>query len=149
MDILRIPGYLANADGTAGAPRHVHVGFSNSAMLVAQAPVNDVNGALASVTTAAANTALVLKAAPGNLYGANCTPSAAGYLMLFDAAAAPADGAVTPRRVWSIPAGGTLEVGFPTPLRMAAGAVLVFSSTGPFLKTTNSGSNAFMTGEVL
>jgi hypothetical protein len=68
---------------------------------------------------------------------------------LFDAAAAPADGAVTPRRVWSIPAGGTLEVGFPTPLRMAVGAVLVFSSTGPFLKTTNSGSNAFMTGEVL
>lgn len=147
MDIIRIPGYLANVDGTPGATKHVHQGFAGNAALSATVPVSDASGGLSSALTAAAGTSQVVKAVPCNLYGLNVTPSAAGYAMLFDAAAAPADGAVAPRRVWAMQGNTTLELEFSPPLRMAVGAVLVFSSTGPFVKTTNSGSNAFMSGE--
>lgn len=148
MDIIRTPGYLANADGSISATiKHVHQGFAGNAALTATIPVTDASGGLASALTAAPATSQVVKAAPCNLYGLNVTPTAAGYAMLFDSPTVPADGAVAPRRAWAMQGNTTLELEFSPPLRMNNGAVLVFSSTGPFTKTTNSGATAFLSGE--
>jgi hypothetical protein len=49
-------------------------------------------------TTAAITTSLVVKNAPGNLYGFNCssvTGSTAGFCIAYNAAAAPTQGALT------------------------------------------------------
>lgn len=98
------------------------------------------------VPTGVATTALVLKNAAGSLFGLSATAGAtAGYLMLVDAATTPAAGAVAPKRVWQLAAGQTLEVGFPMPLKMVSGAVLLFSSTGPYTYTASNA--AFMAGE--
>lgn len=91
---------------------------------------------------------LTLKSVPCTFYGANITAVAtAGYLMLFDAAAAPIDGTVTPTKVWVVAANSSLEIGYENGLTMALGAVLVFSSTGPFTKTVSA--TAFMSGEAV
>lgn len=103
--------------------------------------------ALASVSTPAAASNLVLRAAPCNFYGAQvCTAAVAGYLMLFDAIAAPPDGTVTPKKVWAVAANTAIELDYVPPIRMSTGAVLVFSSTGQFTKTASA--TAFMSGEV-
>ena len=69
-----------------------------------------------------------------------------GWLMLFDAATAPADGAVTPAYYIPIISNGTLggvTLEWNRPLSFATGLVAVFSSTGPFTKTA-SATAAFM-----
>jgi hypothetical protein len=82
----------------------------------------------------------VLKASAGNLYTIDCTTTTvAGYLMLFNAASAPADGAVTPNRWAVVPANSTasIENGI-MPSYYGTGIVAVFSSTGPFTKTASA-----------
>jgi hypothetical protein len=94
---------------------------------------------------AAAAGSLVVKAAPCDLYDVNAVAGAsAGFVMLFDAVAAPADGTVTPVRVWPLAANAGLQVGFHKPLQMKVGCVLVFSTTGPFTKTVSA--TAFLGG---
>lgn len=126
-DVIVQPGYNINSRGT---PRNMEMAAN-----------------LVPVATAAAANSQVLKATPAMFYGANCcSTGAAGFMMLFDAAAQPADGAVTPKKVWPVAAGAAVEVGYQIPLRMAVGAVLVFSSTGPFVLTA---APAFLSGEVI
>ena len=94
-------------------------------------PMNKVSAAAAS--------SLVLRSVPGRIdiiqVNSGATP---GYVMLHDAAAAPANGAVTPVLVWQLPANSTLTQGFDPPLQMATGGVLVFSTTGPTTQTLSA-----------
>lgn len=128
-----------------------------SAQLVTQAnvdgnPPSAPSGLAANALTISANSllasSLVLKAAAGNLYGFNVVAGAVpGYLMIYDAVAAPGDGVTTPK--YAIPVGATSGVdrSFIIPLRFATGIVMVFSSTGPLIKTASA--TAFLAGEVV
>lgn len=143
-DVLIRPGHDQAA---VGIVKNLEIIVENGAIRTSAGPGSGAEAGLASTGTAVAGSTSVLKAAAGNFYGATCcSTGAAGYLMLFDAASAPADGTVTPRKVWPVAAGGGIEIGYPVPLRMTVGAVLVFSSTGPFTKTA---ANAFISGEAL
>ena len=98
--------------------------------------------AMVPVATAAAASSLVIKATPGQLLHITLvTGAASGYLMLFDAAAAPADGAVTP--IWSAGVIAALtpytwQANAGPGIRFNTGIVAVFSSTGPFTKTASA-----------
>ena len=81
----------------------------------------------------------VLKAAPGNLYSLYViTTSVSGYLMTFNSTTVPPDGPVTP--VECIPVGrhsiAGIGVDGSPPDHYTNGIVAVFSTTGPFTKTT-------------
>lgn len=99
--------------------------------------------AAAQMTTtnnaATAVTASLVLPGPAYLHGVNVTSGAsAGYVMLFDAAAVPADGAVTPSRCLPLAANTGIERTFPTPISMKVGIVVVFSTTGCFTKTASA-----------
>lgn len=67
------------------------------------------------------------------------TGAAAGYLMVFDAIAAPADGAVTPRVCIYVPALTTASMDFgATASSYTTGLTAVFSTTGCFSKTASA-----------
>jgi hypothetical protein len=103
--------------------------------------------ALAPVVTSVAASSLVLKSSGGNLMSlAVCATTVSGYLMLFDATSAPADGTVTPKWVQNVyaNAGGTWS--WQNGLVFATGIVAVFSTTGPFTKTASA--TAFIEGQV-
>lgn len=103
--------------------------------------------AVASVVSTALGSSLVLSAAACSLFGFQVnTTSVGGWVLLFDATAAPADGAVTPRKFWQVPPNTTVEYTFTPQLQMVTGAVLVFSTTGPFTKTASA--TAAFSGEV-
>jgi len=97
--------------------------------------------------TKVASSALVLKAQGGVLRSLNVVAGAsAGFAMLIDAAAEPANGAVTPKRVWPIAANGSLDTKFQeVGLQCRDGVVIVFSTTGPFTYTASA--TAFIAGE--
>jgi hypothetical protein len=75
------------------------------------------------------------------------TGAAAGYLMVFNAVSAPADGAVTPAECVIAPANSTVSVDFGETTRAyVTGLVAVFSTTGCFTKTASA--TAFFNGRV-
>ena len=94
------------------------------------------------VKSAAAEGSHVLKASSGYLAWLTTTIGAtSGWLMLFDAAAAPVDGAVTPAYWFPVNSNGTngaLALSFDPWLPFGTGIVAVFSSTGPFNKTVSN-----------
>lgn len=95
----------------------------------------------AFVQTAALASSLVLKAAAGSLYACYITTgSTAGWLMLFDASAAPANGTVSPKNCIYCPANATTEIELPflTVEPFGTGIIAVFSSTGPFTLTASA-----------
>lgn len=99
-----------------------------------------VDKATQSVTTAVASS-LVAKSGAGELCGFSVSSGAsAGYIMLFDAASAPIDGAVTPMKTYNIAATSTFDKSFPIgrELRFLTGMTIVFSTTGPFSKTASA-----------
>ena len=104
--------------------------------------------AAATVCNAVAANSLVLKAAPGTLFAVNLNASGPGYFLLFDAVTAPAQGACSPRKAWAF-SGDTIDVTFNPPLAMVQGAVLVFSTTGPFVNTAPGAAQALFSGEIL
>lgn len=99
--------------------------------------------------SAAAEGSHVFKASAGTLFGLSVTSSAAGYVLVYNSATAPADGAVTPIGCYYLSAGpGTIGIAFtPFPLKMTTGITAVFSSTGCFSQTTSA--TAFFLGEIL
>lgn len=103
------------------------------------------SAALAPIVTPSAASALQLKASAGNLLSLMATSTVSGWLMLFDATAAPADGAVTPKWVYPLAANGALNMAWPNPLAFATGIIAVFSTTGPFTKTASA--TAFISGQ--
>lgn len=67
------------------------------------------------------------------------TGAAAGYLMVFNAIAAPADGAVTPRVCIAVPALTSASLDFgTTSSSYNTGLTAVFSTTGCFSKTISA-----------
>jgi hypothetical protein len=99
-----------------------------------------------TVTTVAAGS-LVLKASSGALYGFTVTSGAsAGYVLVFDAVAAPADGTVTPAMCYKIAATSTISMPYNPPALFATGITVVFSTTGCFTKTVSA--TAFISGQV-
>lgn len=104
---------------------------------------------LTSGVTSSASANLVLKASAGVLWGFQVTTGAsAGYVMIYNATSAPADGAVTPYRCYGqIPANYTLGVDFRPgpPIALSTGITIGFSTTGCFTKTASA--TAFIAGD--
>lgn len=98
--------------------------------------------------SAAAESSHVFKATAGTLFGLSVTSGAsAGYVLVFNATSAPADGAVTPVACYQLPASQTIGIAFtPFPLAMSTGITAVFSTTGCFTKTASA--TAFFLGEI-
>lgn len=98
----------------------------------------------APVVSGAAEGTHVLKASAGNLYNLTVTIGAtSGYVMVFNATSAPADGAVTP--VWcaavnSNGTNGSISAAWPMPLYLGTGISVAFSTTGCFTKTASNAS---------
>lgn len=111
-------------------------------------PSDLATAAVTNIATTVAASALVLKASAGNLYDFNITAGAsAGYLMIFNAITAPADGTVTPAVVLPVAANAGLGFTYPFPKRFTVGITMVFSTTGPFTKTASA--TAFLAGGVM
>ena len=89
---------------------------------------------------------LIVKDSSGTLTGFNVTSSsAAGFVMVFDSATVPADGAVSPLRCIPLGIATGIEYSYQSPLRLYRGITIVFSSTGCFTKTTSA--TAFIAGD--
>lgn len=116
---------------------------------VTVAPTSTAAAAIVPVVSTAAEGSHVLKASAGNLYGVYATVGAsAGYLMVFNATSAPADGAVTPLVCVPVAANQVTSFSFPggVPARFGTGITAVFSTTGCFTKTISA--TAFISGMV-
>lgn len=97
-----------------------------------------VAGMVMNQTTAVASSK-VLKASACNVYSINCTAGAsAGFVNLYDATTAPVDGAVTPVLSFPVAANANFFINFNYPVRCATGAVVAFSTTGPFTQTLSA-----------
>jgi hypothetical protein len=147
--------FLSLLSGPSGSPAGVRgrdislasiVGMGTLA--VAEAPSSVAGAAILPTATTVAASSVTLKSSAGNLYSLNVAAStAAGWVMVFDAATAPADGAVQPKKVYDLAIGQARDFQFTPPLRMAAGCTVVFSTTGPYTKTASS--TAFISGEMV
>jgi hypothetical protein len=85
-------------------------------------------GGLTSSQTGAAATNLAVSGAH-NLFGLQITTAAsAGRMLLFDATALPANGAVTPKKCWSLAANTTATISWDTPITNATGITVGFST---------------------
>jgi len=114
-------------------------GSSAGIAAVVAAPTSSQGQSIAPVTSAAAESSHVIKASAGNLYRVAITTGASGgYLMVFDAATAPADGTVTPKICRAVGANASLDVIYDYPERYATGVTVVFSTTGCFTKTASA-----------
>lgn len=134
-----------NVDNSIAFRHSLEVG--GAAVSTANAvPVSGVP--MASVVSSGLEPSHILKVGAGTLYGFQASFTVSGWIMLFDATTAPVDGAVVPRKVWQVSAAQsqTLDKAFNPPLAMAAGAVLVFSTTGPLTKTASA--SAYFSGEI-
>jgi hypothetical protein len=112
-------------------------------------PSSSPSGGMIPVVSAAAESDHVLKATPGNLYNLRVTTGAnAGYVLVFNATAAPADGAgQTPVLCEKIAANSTLTPpALPYALYFSTGIVVSFSTTGCFTKTADA--TAFFAAQV-
>jgi len=72
--------------------------------------------------------------------------SVAGWFMLFDAIIRPADGAVSPAAAWKVNADQTIDFEHMHPIECNTGAIIVFSTTGPY--TLTASATAFIVGKV-
>lgn len=115
--------------------------------LAAVAPAAAQTGPIVPQATPAAASSLVLNTALKGLYAAQVTAGAsAGFLMVFDAAAVPADGTVAPAKCYAVPAATSLGVTFAPSLYARNGWVLVFS-TGANCFTKAASATAFLSAE--
>lgn len=99
------------------------------------------------VTTATAASSKLIKTGAGNLYGFEVvTGASAGYVMLFNATTLPANGTVTPFKVFGqVAANATVAVLFNPPIHFTTGMTIGFSTTGPFSLTASA--TAFISGD--
>lgn len=102
-------------------------------------PTANAGAAIAETASTAAEASNILKASAGNLYSLTITTGAtAGFLMIFNATSAPADGAVSPAYCAQVPANNTGAFEWAIPARYSTGITAVFSSTGCFTKTASA-----------
>lgn len=84
----------------------------------------------------------VLKASSGSLSSLTVAIGAtSGWVLVFDATSAPADGAVTPKWWFPVASNGTsgaISAAWVEPAQFSTGVTVVFSTTGPFTKTASA-----------
>lgn len=123
---------------------------SSFPLFVAERASSAAAAGIAPSATSALSSGVVLKAAAGNLYGITMTTSSTpGYLLIFNAATVPADGAVTPADcIYIASAPATAAVSWrPGPgLYLSTGISAAFSTTGCYSKTASA--TAFISGDV-
>jgi len=97
-------------------------------------------GSVSTAVTPTAASTLVAKSSAGSLYGVSVTPTVNGYVMIFNATSAPADGTVSPPRCVAAASNQTTTVSFRSgpPMALSTGITIVFSSTGCFTKTAST-----------
>lgn len=142
-------GYLYNGTSTDRA-RTIQGsdGTGLGITAVATAPNSSVNSGITPVENTVVGSNVVVKGSAGNLYGFNAVSGASqGYLMVFNSTTAPADGTVTPVKCYVLAANSSLAMTYNPPLRFSTGITLVFSTTGPFLKTASV--TAFLSGDAV
>jgi hypothetical protein len=106
---------------------------------------------IAAISTAALAANQIVLSGAGNLnsfeVSADATLSAAPWwIMIFDATAAPADGAVTPKKCFAQASGVTsYAAAFPAPIAFGTGITIGVSTTGCFTKTASV--HAFISGD--
>lgn len=106
---------------------------------------------LSTIATAALASNLVVNAASTKLHSfivsADSTLwTGTWYVMIFNATSAPADGAVTPAKCYTLPIGTTsLGAAWPNPVRFSTGVTIVVSTAGCFSKTATV--HAFISGD--
>lgn len=108
-----------------------------------------IGNPIVSVQSSVAEGSRILKTTGGTfLNGFSATSgSVAGYVLIFDSATVPADGTVTPKLCYSIPATSTTGASWLNyPIPFSNGIVIVFSSTGCFSKTVSA--TAFFSAQV-
>lgn len=115
----------------------VSAGTGTGAMAIV--PHTSAAGAIVPTASSAVTGALVVKASAGNLYEWRVVSGAsAGYVLIFNATAAPADGAVTPLDCVPVAANSAVGSTATIPERYTTGITIVFSTTGCFTKTTSA-----------
>ncbi len=111
---------------------------------------SDTTLGLAPTVTASGLNSLVLKTVAGNLYSAYATneTATAGMLMVFNAVAAPSDGAVTPLACVFLPASGTASLSYlpGPPGKFSTGITIVVSSGATCFTKTTGVITAFISG---
>lgn len=138
------PGLSSLTDGQATSLRtdlfgRLYVDVHNAVTVIPNSGMQGANGVMVATTALASS--LVVSAGTGNLLYLNVVNGAsAGFVMVFNATSAPADGAVTPALCYTMAANSTLQL--PTnaiaqPF-FATGIVVVFSTTGCFSKTASA-----------
>ena len=107
---------------------------------VHQAPTSAAAAAIAPTDTTAVASSLALKSSAGNGYRyAITTGASAGYFLIFDATALPANGAVTPKICRAVAANTSLEIDHAdAPDRFSTGIVEGFSTTGCYTLTASA-----------
>lgn len=100
-------------------------------------------GPIPPVVSASAEANHVIKASCDAVAGCRLidfqvTSTVGGYVLVFDATAAPADGAVTPVMCWQMSAGSLGVQLAANPMKFSNGIVLSFSTTGCFTKTASA-----------
>lgn len=116
---------------------------------VAMAPSTAAAAAIAPVPSTIAEGSRVFKSGAGNAFTWRVTTGiVGGYVLIFDATSAPADGVVTPIDCVAVAANSTVGSNMDTlPDRFTTGYTIVFSSTGCFTKTISA--TAFIRAKVL
>lgn len=107
-----------------------------------------IGNPIPSLQSSAAEGSHIFKNTSGYLNGFDATSGgSAGYVMLIDSATVPADGAVTPKFCFALPATSTTGASWISyPVFFANGIVAVFSTTGCFTKTISA--TAFFSAQV-
>ena len=110
--------------------------------------VQTIGQPIVAIQSTAAEASHVLKNSQGYLNGFSATSGAsAGYVLFFDATTAPANGAVTPKLCYQLPANQTTGASWLTyPVPFNNGIVIEFSTTGCF--TATSSSTAFFSAQI-
>lgn len=118
-------------------------------LLAFPAMASPLGNPLPSIASAALESSHILKTSHGYLNGFHATSTTvAGYVLIFDSATVPADGAVTPVGCYALQ--GTPQTVWDSwltyPNVFLNGIVIVFSTTGCFTKTASA--TAFFNAQV-
>lgn len=104
-----------------------------------------------SVSSPALAANQVVSATAANLVSFNVSADstlsgAAWWVMVYNSATAPADGAVAPVKCYAMPSGAIgISASFPTPVSFSTGIVIGVSTTGCFTKTAST--HAFISAD--
>jgi hypothetical protein len=101
-----------------------------------------------TVSTVNTDATKVFKASPGTVTAAYATneTTTAGFFMLFNATAAPADGAVTPLACVPLPASQVASISGPAPINFTTGISAAVSSGADCFTKTTGVIKAFFSG---